>query len=735
MRRLRILSGLAAIVTSFFLICSARAQSPSYRYYDHLVFDNSITSDSYFYSRGQASEPSQLQLINDRLPVETKFFHSPPNAIRLQWNAEKSGGWEAAIDRVDVRNLPPNYVGEELSFWVYSPDAIDGRDLPSFHLQDARENFTTEIAISRYLPELPAGQWREVKVSLGTMQSASDHGFHGRELQRLVFSQGTSAGSHELIVDDIKIDSRVEVQAAMSAPNRLQAKGYERHVDLSWDPVLDVQSYVIYRSLNGAKFEPIGTQIAGTTRYTDFVGTAGETVEYKVAAWDTEYRSSPLSESVTASTHAMSDDALLNMLQEECFRYYWESAHPAAGATLENIPGDDRIVATGASGFGIMALMVGVDRGFITREQGMQRLQKIVSFYEKTPRYHGAWAHFYNGYTAEMMPVFGMFDDGGDLVETSFLVQGLLAARQYFHGQSTEEQKLYDRITKLWEAVEWDWYQRTPQSGVLYWHWSPDFAWHMNHKLTGFNETMITYLLAIASPTHPVKPDLYYGGWARQTEEAQHYRAAWGQTTDGDDYANGHSYFGIKLDVGVGSGGPLFFTDYSFMGFDPHALTDRFTNYFLNNRNMARINYAYSVADPGHFKGYGPNSWGLTASDGPWGYRAAAPDSKHDNGTIAPTGALAAFPYTPEESMAALKHFYRDLGDRLWGIYGPRDAFNESANWYSPVYMGLNQAPIVVMVENYRSGLVWKMFMGNPEIGPMLKKIENGTMISRATPN
>ncbi len=461
------------------------------------------------------------------------------------------------------------------------------------------------------------------------------------------------------------------------------------------------------------------------------------------------------------------------MIQEECFRYYYEGAHPDSGTTLENIPGDDRIVATGASGFGIMALIVGVDRGFITRDEGLARMQKIVAFLETAPRYHGVWSHFMDGHTGASLSVFSMFDNAGDLVETAFLIEGLLAARQYFHRDTNAERDLYDRITQLWTSVEWDWYRRSPDGDALFWHWSPEFAWHINHRLTGYNEAMIVYLLAIASPKHSVPADLYYSGWAGQSAAAVNYRRGWSGdeaaattsstsksakasatknggaanaransatnsksatnanaksvgnnlATAGDEYVNGHSYFGIKLDVGVGSGGPLFFAHYSFMGFDPRGLRDRFTNYFENNRNMALINRAWVEANPKHFAGYSAANWGLTASDGPKGYLDHSPDERDDDGTMTPTGALSSFPYTPEASMAALKYFYRERGADIWGIYGPRDAFNDSADWISPIYMGLNQAPIVVMIENYRSGLIWKLFMSNPEIQPMLDKI------------
>jgi hypothetical protein len=533
---------------------------------------------------------------------------------------------------------------------------------------------------------------------------------------------------HTLIVDELRIDDDPAADSVgiLHAPESVRAVGYDRHVDVSWSPVNSpvLGRYVIYRSLDGKNFEPIGIQLPGTNRYADFLGKSGVTAEYKVSASDQRNRQSPLSGVANASTRVFNDDELLTMLQEACFRYYWEASDPSSGMTLENIPGDDRIVATGASGFGIAALVVGVNRGFITRAQGIDRLAKIVTFLERAQRYHGVWSHFMDGSTGKTMPVFGMFDNGGDLVETAFLMEGLLVARQYFHGSSAPEQDLYRRISQLWETVEWDWYRSDPKSDFIYWHWSPEWAQKIHHPLIGFNEVMITYLLAMSSPTHGVPVEMYYSGWAGQSQQAVRYRGGL-SGADGDHYGNGHTYYGIKLDVGIGTGGPLFFTHYSYLGFDPHRLHDRYTSsYFENNRNIALINRAYCIANPKHFQGYGPDAWGLTASDGPEGYVPHAPQDADDRGTLTLTGALASFPYTPEASMAAFKHYYRDLGSRLWGIYGPRDAYDPGHNWISPIYMGLNQAPIAIMIENYRTGLVWKDFMSNPEIGEMLARFD-----------
>lgn len=721
-------------------LCPVRAQDG---YYRHQIFDNSLTADGYFYSSASSEAPSTLKAAGYRLPVETRVFLTPPNALRLEWQSKPGGVWTAKIKKVAFRNRPPELHGSNLYFWCYSAEPIAAADLPRIVLSTTSEglqvaqfpgSFTHSLPMGRFSGPIPAGRWSQVRVPFSAFASAGVYQFRPEHLQSVIFTQGAADGApHALVIDELRVDddeaevpSPAERTSPLAPPQNVRAKGYERHIELEWtgETNTSIARYLIYRSLDGSKFDPVGIQLPGTARYVDFLGKPGVSAKYRVVAQDTLYRDSPASVVAAATTREMSDDELLTMLQEACFHYYWEAAEPHSGMALESIPGDDRIVAAGASGFGIMAILVGVERHFVSREQGVARLTQIVSFLERADRFHGAWAHYMNGGTGKAMAVFGMLDDGGDLVETSFLMQGLLAARQYLRGATPREKELVRRITALWETVEWDWYRQSAKNEALYWHWSPQWHFAIHHRLTGFNEVMITYLLAIASPTHGIPAEMYYTGWAGQGADAVSYRSGWSRTTDGDHYANGRSYFGIPLDVGVGTGGPLFFTHYSFLGFDPHALTDRYANYFRNNREIALINRAYCVANPKHFPGYGASAWGLTASDGPEGYVAHAPDALSDTGTITPTGALASFPYTPEVSMEALKHFYRELGGEVWGIYGPRDAYAPFANWVSPLYMGLNQAPITVMVENYRTGLVWKMFMSNPEITEMVRKIQ-----------
>lgn len=727
------------LVLAATLSFTAAAQD-STQYYRHVVFDNSLTPDAYFYSHGMANGSSSLELKDRHLPVETRTFLTPPNALRLQWQSQPGGGWEAEIRVNGFRNRFPEFLGHNLYFWCFAPEAIAGDDLPMLVLSNTGEGlqvaefpgaFTQPLALGKFSGDIPAGKWIQIRIPLSEFHTGSIYEFRPDSLENIIFHQSRPDGArHTLLIDEVRVDDDPPpVQpGALPVPENVRAIGYDRHVEVRWDPVDSpaVSRYVIYRSLDGSHFEPVGIQLPGTGRYSDFLGKAGVTAYYRVAAsnWSRDENSfHPVT--VRATTREFSDDELLTMLQEACFHYYWEGADSNSGMTRENIPGDARMVATGASGMGIAALIVGVDRGFITRAQGIERMTKIVNFLEHAQRYHGAWSHYMDGSTGKTMPVFGMFDNGGDLVETSFLMEGLLAARQYFRGETGAELDLHRRISQLWETVEWDWY-RGPQPGdFLYWHWSAEWGWQIQHPLIGFNEVMITYLLAMSSPTHGVPAEMYYSGWASQAQRAISYREGWSGSTDGDHYGNGHTYYGIKLDVGVGSGGPLFFTHYSFFGFDPHRLHDRFTSsYFENNRKIALINRAYCLANPKHFEGYGPDAWGLTASDGPDGYVPHAPDDNSDRGTLTPTGALASFPYTPEASMAAFKHYYRDLGAQLWDVYGPRDAYNPGQNWISPIYMGLNQAPIAVMIENHRTGLVWKNFMADPEIGVMLHKLD-----------
>ncbi len=399
---------------------------------------------------------------------------------------------------------------------------------------------------------------------------------------------------------------------------------------------------------------------------------------------------------------AITNDSLLSLIQKQTFKYFWDFGHPISGLARErNTSGD--VVTSGGSGFGIMSIVTAVNRGFITRQQGVDRLVTITDFLlNKAQRFKGAFPHWMNGVTGAVVP-FSANDNGADLVETSFLAMGLLTARQYFNGATADEIKLVFRINSIVDGIEWNWFRKNNEQ-VLYWHWSPDKQWTMNLKIQGWNECLITYVMAASSKNYSIPDTVYQKGFAR----------------DGA-MRNGKTFYGYTLPLGTDLGGPLFLSHYSFMGIDPNGLTDAYANYWTQQVSHTKINYEYCKQNPGNRFGYSDSSWGLTASDIPGGYTASSPSN--DVGVIAPTAAISALPYAPQESMKAIRFFYYTLGDKLWKEYGFIDAFKLSDPWFASSFLAIDQGPQIVMIENYRSKLLWNLFTSCPEVKDGMKKL------------
>lgn len=398
----------------------------------------------------------------------------------------------------------------------------------------------------------------------------------------------------------------------------------------------------------------------------------------------------------------ISDDALLDLVQKQSLKYFYDFGHPVSGLARERSTSGET-VTTGGTGFGVMAMIVGIHRGFITRAEGLARINKIATFLNQTAdKFHGAFPHWLNGTTGKVLP-FSANDNGADIVETAHLVQGLLTARQYFNGSDPAEVNLRNTINAIYDGIDWNWFRQNNQN-VMYWHWSPDKNWTINLKVTGWNEALNVYVLAASSKTSAIPKTVYDSGWAR----------------DGA-MKNGNNYYGYTLPLGPANGGPLFLSHYSFLGINPTGLTDAYANYETQTKNHTLINRAYCIANPKGFVGYSADCWGLTASDTYNGYTASSP--ANDVGTIAPTAAISSMPFTPVESMQALKFFYYKLGNKIWGEYGFVDAFNLSQNWFDAQYLAIDQGPIIVMIENHRSKLLWNLFMSAPEIKTGMKNL------------
>jgi hypothetical protein len=429
-------------------------------------------------------------------------------------------------------------------------------------------------------------------------------------------------------------------------------------------------------------------------------------------------KSDDTDETTPPVTETMTDEEILDKVQKDALKYFWDYAETNSKLARERFhvneaSVDANLVTTGGSGFGIMTILVGIDRGFVPRGEAVSRLQTALNFLENADRFHGAWPHWMNGTNGSVVP-FGTVDNGGDLVETAFLCQSLICLREYFKDGNEAEQALAQQADVLWKGVEWSWYTKGGEH-ALYWHWSPEYEWQLNFKLEGYNECLITYILAAASPTHPVGAEAYNEAWAR---------------------SGAIVHPGVRYNIPVifnyngatGNVGPMFWAHYSYMGLDPRGLTDQYANYWDLTQNHAKIMYAYCVANPYQYTGYGEDCWGLTASytrnaDGSTGYSAHSP--VNDKGVISPTAALSDFPYTPQESMKMLRFCYenQDWKDRLIGVAGPYDAFSVHKDWVTPRYLAIDQGTIVPMIENYRTGMLWNLFMQASEVQQGLQSL------------
>jgi hypothetical protein len=653
-------------------------------------------------SYGYASGGSAIEVINgSKAPLEYTTRWRGTSSLRMRYTAQTAGDWLLGVANtgwtaVDGATL------DSLVFWAYSSAALAASDLPYVFIEDQNNTRTPRYAMAPYNPAgLPAGVWTRLVMPLAPIKAGP--GSANLSVMNKTFFAQTPAGAMN-VQRTVYLDELRWVRSDPTpplTPTGVQATAGERHVDLGWDlpTPADVESYRIERLTNGAWTTWVwaSAEDGGRALWT---GAPAVTCTLRAVTEDWSFRESAPTAEFTATTGSLDDPAFLDMIQRSTFRYFWQSAHPVSGLTRERSSSGD-VCAAGGTGFGIMAIPVGIERGFITRAEGTARLLQVLGFLATTAERHwGAFPHWIHGVTGQHVGFLGPGDDTVDLVETSYLAQGLLTVRQYFDGAGADETEIRALATELWEAIEWDAFIPAGET-VLRWHRSPTTGLS-DHNVTGWNECMITYLLAVASPTHPVSTTLYHAGWARSGAMALN-----------------QSYYGYPLYVGYAYGGPMFFAHYSFVGFDPRSKHDAYANYYTHNRNHALVQVAYGAANPLGRTGYSALAWGLTASDDPYGYSAHAAYS-NDNGTITPSAALSSMPYVPQQSLAAARHFYETYGAALWGYNGFRDAFHPGLGWTASDYLAIDQGPIVLMIENTRSALLWEHFMANPEIAPML---------------
>lgn len=630
---------------------------------------------------------------NDKVPCSTNAFKGS-TSLKFNYKSSENGNWKVRIHRndwssVDISNL------DSLSFFIFSETELPNSALPLIGVFS--DGGTSDLdTLANYNGNIPATTWTQIKYPLDGLKGT----FNLTQAKAVILSQSEKDNSSRLVLID-EVTAFKSIGEIPSVEN-VTAIGYDSHAHLLWEAPIDDLTYQIYASFDGGQSFSIRAETTENF-YMDFVPEEGKnkTVTYRIIATAQGKESEPTER--TTEIKDFTDNELLDMVQYYSFLYFWDGAHQATGMALERSNGNGRTAASGATGMGLMALIAAHEREYKPQEEIKDRILMILNFLETCDRHHGAWSHWYNADTKQTQP-FSQKDDGGDIVETSFVAQGLVALKNYFSGSDTKSTQIREKANQLWREIDWDWYRQGGQN-VLYWHWSPNYNFEKNMKVRGWNECLVTYIMAAASPTHSIPKEVYTNGWARN-----------------GDIANKREYFGFEISLARNWGGPLFWIHYTHHGVNPHGLKDEYADYWQEHVNTAKIHYEYAKANPKGFINYSENCWGLTASDDPDGYSAHKP-MDNDNGTISPTAALASMPYTPEESMKALKYFYRERGSELFGKYGPYDAFNDSRDWIKESYIGIDQGPIVIMIENHRSGLLWNNVMKDSDVQEGLDKL------------
>ncbi len=694
---------------SILLVCSFSAHTQEFFFFtegtDETFYDQGLVNvgtlnGSFF----EHTHPPGLPQYNDKVPCSTMAFQGS-TSLKFNYTSAAGGNWQASIHRPGWATTDLSEP-DSVSFYLYAEAGLPASALPLMGLRAAKKSGTGDVnsgfvPINAYNQDIPSSRWVRVKFPLEPFKTSSENSdLDFTKTKAVLFNQSESDNSSRLIL----IDQIAAFKSIDNVPGveNLTVTGYDSHAELNWEHPAEALTYQVSASYNqGATWELRGETTENY--YLDFVpGSArNSTVTYRVVTVFQGIESAPSQQ--TAAIRDFTDDELLDMVQQYAFRYFWEGAHQATGMALERSNGSGSTAASGATGMGLMAMIVAHEREYRPREAVKDRVLKILEFLENCERHHGAWSHWYNADTYQTQP-FSPDDDGGDIVETSFVAQGLIALRNYFNGSDAKSVEIRETAGRLWEEIDWEWYRNGGQN-VLYWHWSPNYNFQKNMKVSGWNEGLITYIMAASSPTHGIPKVVYDNGWARN-----------------GNMVNERTYYSYEISLARNWGGPLFWIHYTHLGINPHGLEDQYANYWTEHVNTARIHYAYAIDNPQNHQNYGADCWGLTASDDPYGYTAHEPVS-NDNGTISPTAALASMPYTPEESLNALKYFYRNRGADLFGRFGPYDAFNDNVNWVSNSYLGIDQGPIVVMIENYRTGLLWNNVMKDADVQSGLEKL------------
>ncbi len=492
----------------------------------------------------------------------------------------------------------------------------------------------------------------------------------------------------------------VQTALAIQAPNGLVSRTGDLSVVLHWDKNTETNlaGYRVYRSLNSSgPYSLRTTSLLTDPGFCDLTVSNGQTNYYQITAVTSTSQESLPSLTQAALPHPFADDdEFLEYLQQTSFDYFWYLANPSNGLVPDrSAVGSACSIA--AVGFGLSAIAIGIDHGWITRNQGVARvLTTLNTFLQKPQGTNVAGMIGYKGWFYHFLDMNTALRANSELssIDTALLLAGILHAKQYFDSTNSDETAIRTTADAIFNRVDWNWMAQG--TNALSMGWFPTSGFIAGNWI-GYNEGMILYCLGLGTATNPLPA------------------SAWNRWTNSYIWSTNYGQTYVQF-------APLFGHQYSHCWIDFRHVADAYMNshsstYFENSRRASLAQRTYSIANPGQKVGYSSNVWGLTACDGPTGYAARGlPPAGLDDGTIAPTAAGGSIAFTPEYSVPTLRYFYRQYRPRIWTAYGFRDAFNLGAQWYATDELGIDQGPIVIMIENYRTQRVWRLFMKNPEV-------------------
>lgn len=661
-------------------------------------------------STGSARNPSTLTLtgpFDSKLGIVSLPFAPERRAGLLEWQSAEGGTWNLTIanpawSRKDLTGY------DFLEFSFNAPRAIASERLPAVRLQTVFNAPSATVALGNFLPggiDADSNSWQSVRIPLNAFNH--DGTFPLTEFKSVHFSQAQTDSEPRTLwlerIDVISTNTARRVQRP-TAPANLVVRTGDRSVALHWDAHGHgaLRGYHVYRSAARAPFERLTARPVRSRSFADVNVANGQTYRYRVTALNEAGESAPSKPTAARPAPFANDDAFLDLLQQTAFDYFWYEANPTNGLVRDRSRAHAH-ASIAATGFGLTAIGIGIERGWITRAQGRERTLRTLKTFCDMPQgdartgaigHRGWFYHFLEMDTAARSGACELSS-----IDTALLLAGCIYAREYFDGRHAAEKEIRAAVEIILDRVDWHWMTDGADSLTMGWHPERGF---LKHRWTGYNEAMILYVLGLGASRAPL-PASQWQTWTSKYKWETHY----GQSFVIFPPLFGHQYSHSWID---------------FRGIADDYMRERGVTYFENSRRATIAQREYAIANPGNFTGYGADVWGLTACDGPgtrgkFSYMArGAPPPERDDGTIAPTAAGGSIAFTPEHSLNALRHFYDQFRTDIWTGYGFRDAFNLEVNWWGPDVLGIDQGPILLMAENHRSEHVWRVFMKAPEI-------------------